>query len=488
MKGYEIERKYLLRPCSPKRFLHKLGLTYRKYFIQQYYLPEQNGIYIRYRRKDDAYFKTVKSGEGMVREESEHPVEREEFEAQLKRHTGAIIEKERFVFVYHGLTYEMDRFLGVLAGLCYLEIEFDEVEGAEHFVLPEIFSPLLLAEVTSDKRFNNASLSKTAIIPSLDTHLEVLIKRVTHAITAEESGARSAIVPFESTGVAIHAVLQDLSATLEKRAGVLARKSDDSNTLHQFRVSLRKIRSLLALFKSCFLPQWYQLHQRNLSYLIAQTNSKRDIDVLLERMPRYRSLLPQKFHKGLAPLRKLLLKKQESLVLRIQFLTQSELLPYEVASLIRPKLLDKEVAQPIVITAMHILDEQTGKIIKKGKRLNAKSEEEAYHKLRIQFKKIRYFIEAMKPLIEIEKYKKAQKKIKEMQIILGDFHDYQMQKSLLITLTDDPMLQTKKARKTIKKLLQLIEALEEKQERRFRKKFKKIRACEKVFGRLFEIG
>ena len=488
MKGYEIERKYLLRPCSPRRLLRKLGLTYRKYFIQQYYLPVKNGVYIRYRRKDDAYFKTVKSGEGMVRKESEHQVNREEFETHLKSHVGAIIEKERFVFVYRDLTYEMDRFHGALAGLCYLEIEFDEVESAERFVLPEIFSPLLLAEVTNDKRFNNASLSKMAAIPSLDTDLEVLVKRVTRAITPEESGAGGIIVPFESSGVAIRAVLQDLAATLEKRAGVLARKSDDPDALHQFRVTLRKIRSLLALFKSCFSSQWYRLHQRNLSYLITQTNSKRDIDVLLGKIPYYRSLLPQKFHKGLALLHKLLLKKQESLTLRIHSLTQSELLPYEVASLARPKLFGKEAVQPIVITAIHILDERTEKIIKKGKRLNAKSGEEAYHKLRIQFKKIRYFIEALKPLIEVEKYKKAQKKIKEIQIILGDFHDYQMQRLLLATLADDPMLQTKKARRTIKKLLQLIESLERKQERRFRKKFKKIRAYEKAFRRLFELG
>ena len=488
MRGYEIERKYLLRPCSPRRFLRKLGLTYRKYFIQQYYLPEQNGIYIRYRRKDDTYFKTVKSGEGMVRKESEYQVERGEFEGQMHRHTGAIIEKERFVFVYRGLTYEMDHFRGELTGLCYLEIEFDEVERAERFVLPEIFSPLLLAEVTNDKRFNNASLSKTAAIPSLDTGLDLLVKKVSSTITPNKRGGKSAIVPFESSGIAIGIILQDLADTLERRAGALAGKSDDSEMLHQFRVTLRKIRSLLALFKNCFSPQWYQLHQRNLSYLIMQTNQKRDIDVLLENIPHYRSLLPQKFHKGLVPLHKLLLKKQTSLALRIYALAQSELLPYEVASLARPKLLSKEALQPIVITAIHILDERIEKIIKKGERVNAKSREEAYHRLRIQFKKIRYFIEALKPLVEAEKYKKAQKKIKDMQIILGHFHDYQTQRSLLLSLADDPKLRTKKRRKTMKKLLQLIEALEEKQERRFRKKFKKIKACKKSFRRLFEVG
>jgi len=220
----------------------------------------------------------------MVREEHEYQVEKEEFEAQLKKRLGAIIEKERFVFDYRGVTYEMDRFTGELTGLCYLEIEFSDLKSAEQFVLPDIFSSLVMAEVTYDKRFNNASLSKAAVIPSLDTGLEALVKRVTRTITPGEFGARNTIVPFESSGVVICAVLQDLTTIFEKRTGAILRRSDDPHALHQFRVALRKIKSLLALFKKFFPPPWYQLHQRNLSYLIAQTNTKRDTDVLLEKM------------------------------------------------------------------------------------------------------------------------------------------------------------------------------------------------------------
>ena len=100
MKEFEIERKFLLKPCSPKRFLYSAGLEYRKYFMQQYYLPEQEEGYIRYRRRDEEFFKTIKSGEGMVRKESEHLVSKEEFDSHLESHIGKVIEKERFVFLY----------------------------------------------------------------------------------------------------------------------------------------------------------------------------------------------------------------------------------------------------------------------------------------------------------------------------------------------------------------------------------------------------
>ena len=132
MKGLEIERKYLLKPCSPKRFLHSVGSGVSQVFYAAV-LSSRAG---RRGMSDIAggiskFFKTIKSGEGMVREESEYLVTKEEFDKHLEDHVGKIIEKERFVFAHKGLTYELDRFFGPLKGLCYLEIEFDDEEAAE---------------------------------------------------------------------------------------------------------------------------------------------------------------------------------------------------------------------------------------------------------------------------------------------------------------------------------------------------------------------
>ena len=481
MKGLEIERKFLLRPCSPKHFLHAMGLDYRKYRLQQYYLPEQNGEYIRYRRKNNLYLKTVKSGEGMVRSEHEYPVSKKEFESHIKEHIGKIIEKERFVFRYGGKIYEMDRFRASLEGLCYLEIEFDSREEAERFVLPEIFSHLVLAEVTEESRFNNSSLCSSTFIPSLERKPESSLRN------RGDTGSQTAFGPFDSTVVAIEAILQNLAQRMEKsRKLLLKNEGDRAEALHQFRVSLRKARSILSLFKPLFLPHWYQLHTRNLSLLMAQTNAKRDIDVLLEKLPHYQSLLPKKLRKGVAPLRTLLYQKREEQGAWIVSLAHSELLKYEISTLARPHFSSASGVQPIVITAMQTVRRRIERIIAKGKKLHRHSGERAYHKLRIQFKKIRYFIEAMKPLIEREKYKKVLKIIKKMQVILGDFHDYQVQRSLLLSLEAHPFVQKKKTRRAIRKLTREIEKLEMAEEARFRKKIGKFSARKKDFKQLFE--
>ena len=172
-------------------------------------------------------------------------------------------------------------------------------------------------------------------------------------------------------------------------------------------------------------------------------------------------------------------------------LGENELLQYEIASMMKPRIqqfFSEEVTtQPIVISAMQIVDRQTEKIVKKGKRLDSHSEEKAYHKLRIQYKKLRYFIEAMQSLIEREEYKEVMKLIKKMQAILGEFHDYQVQRTLLLALGTDRRLQKKKTKKTITLLIKKIVKLEEQQEKKFRKKFTIMEKCEKRLRRLFEV-
>ena len=495
MKELEIERKYLLRPCSPKRFLHAISLSYRRHSIMQYYLPPKEGEYVRYRKRDREFFKTIKRGEGLVREEYEDSVSKKEFESHLAGYAGNVIEKDRYVFTYEDVTYEMDRFHNTLDGLCYLEIEFEDEITARAFVLPDIFSSLYLAEVTEDKRFNNSSICKSATIPVLDSDLEVLVKKVTHLLSPEENSRKKdeglSLEPFECSSVAIQAIFRDLSHRLEGERKRLLANAEDPEILHQFRIVIRKIKSVMKAFRIFFQPDWFALHQRNLSLLLAQTNANRDMDVLLEKIPFYRSLLPAKRQKSLASLEQLLLEKKEASGREMFSLGENELLRYEIASMMKPRMQqffnEKMTTQPIVISAIQSVRKQTESIIKKGKKLDDHSGEKAYHKLRIQYKKLRYCIEAVRPLVKKEKYREVMKLIKEMQAILGEFHDYQVQRTLLSALGDNKALQNKKTKKAMNLLLEEIVKLEEKQEEKFRKKFVKMELYEKKLRRLFEV-
>jgi len=494
VKGLEIEKKYLLRPCSPKIFLDSLGLTYRKYMIAQYYLPPKSGELVRYRKRDREYFKTIKSGEGLVRQEYEVRVEKEEFDRNVSFRSGKIIKKQRFVFVYQERVYEMDRFRKALDGLCYLEIEFDGESEARNFELPEIFSPLLLAEVTADKRFSNASISMCSALPSLDTDLQIFAKRVTFSLASkEDSGKKSSLLmfaPYESSVVAIQAIFEVQASGLEQQRLLLGRLPGKASVLHGFRIAIRKLKSSLDAYEDFLLPEWYALHRRNLSLLIAQTNTYRDRDVLLRKIPYYRKRLPGKNAKGMDLLEKYLVEEKVISDTHIQTLSRSELLFYEITSLQRPRLKSchsgERIVQPIVMTAREVVEDAVDRLEKKEKRLSARLEDISWHQLRIRYKRVRYTIEALASLIASPTYDRVMKQIKKRQSLLGDLQDYVMQSALLHSLLQEPKLQSKAVQKTLKRLLTEIDQLKQKQKVLCKRKCIREKKDKKWVKKLFE--
>jgi CYTH domain-containing protein len=63
-----------------------------------------------------------------------------------------LIEKHRYHLEYHGLTWEVDEFLGDNAGLIVAEVEL------EHPQQPFDRPPWIGTEVTDDPRYYNANL------------------------------------------------------------------------------------------------------------------------------------------------------------------------------------------------------------------------------------------------------------------------------------------------------------------------------------------
>lgn len=475
MKDVEIERKFLLRPCLPKHFLEAKGIKYRRFVLQQYYLAPANGEYIRYRRSDNHFYKTIKNGEGIVREEREYPVDMEEFETHLPSHTGKIIKKKRYVFDYKNVTYEMDRFRKSLNGLCFLEVEFDDLDSAMAYRLPDIFSHLLIAEVTDDARFNNASLSKSAFIPSL--HFD-------------QNNLFDFASPFESTHLAVEKMLAALMEKVEQNRTLLCSKNS-AEALHRFRVSIRKLRSFLSLFKECFVSEWIEQQRKNLSELMTQTNTKRDIDVLLGRMNNYKSHIPKTLRKDSVAVEALIREELEKIDNSLDGFAESQMLIEQISEMKRPQILEfspnERVSQPIIITAIEILRNLIDKITKKGERIQNASQTEVavYHNLRIEFKNLRYFIEIMKPFIQQNRYDETIDMFKGIQDVLGDFHDYSIQHTRFVSMLQEASLQDSDRRKTIELFLAEVHERERHQEVLFAEEFRRFLKLKKRIKQLF---
>jgi len=142
----EIERKFLV---TGDAWRQGASSNYR-----QGYLSIAKERTVRVRLAGDAARLTVKGiTENATRAEYEYPIPVADAEAMLDNLClRPLIEKRRYLVEYHGMTWEVDEFLGDNAGLVVAEIELEHPQQA--FDKPDWIG----AEVTDDPRYYNANL------------------------------------------------------------------------------------------------------------------------------------------------------------------------------------------------------------------------------------------------------------------------------------------------------------------------------------------
>lgn len=146
----EIERKFTIRE------LPDLSQYKFKEIIQGYLCTDP---VVRVRKSDDRYYMTYKGRGFLEREEYNLPLNEEAFEHLIAKADGIVISKKRYLIPYLSHTIELDIFQGDLAPLTFAEVEFDTVEEANNFLVPDWFDK----DVTEDPAYANANISKRNI-------------------------------------------------------------------------------------------------------------------------------------------------------------------------------------------------------------------------------------------------------------------------------------------------------------------------------------
>ncbi|MGF1620381.1 MAG: CYTH domain-containing protein [Rhodomicrobiaceae bacterium] len=145
----EIERRFLVVNSSWRE-----SAEAPRQFRQAYLaLTGQASIRIRIVEKAEAYM-TIKSAQAEIeRLEFEYSIPVEDAETLMEMRSGNMIEKQRHIVSCGNARWEIDVFSGVLAGLVIAEIELPDRDM--QFSRPD----WLGAEITTDKRYSNASLA-----------------------------------------------------------------------------------------------------------------------------------------------------------------------------------------------------------------------------------------------------------------------------------------------------------------------------------------
>jgi CYTH domain-containing protein len=146
----EIERKFLVAERPDLSGADKAVVR------QGYLTAPDDSTELRLRQKNDRYFLTLKGAGSLVRVEREAKITAEQFETFWPETEGRRVEKERHTGkLPDGRVFELDIFLGNLAPLRLVEVEFDTEAEAQAYTPPDWFG----TDVTADKRYKNKMMA-----------------------------------------------------------------------------------------------------------------------------------------------------------------------------------------------------------------------------------------------------------------------------------------------------------------------------------------
>ena len=416
----EIERKYLLKD-SILSLTKEHGL--QKHKISQFYTTITPAKGVRYRQMDDRYFKTVKYGSGASREEIEVEISETKFQKKLQDRIKTPIRKNRYMFDFHGKEYSIDLFKKDLKGFYILEIEFLSMKDLEAFKLPDILAKHVIKDVSFDESFRNKNIVLDGRPPS-SYDLHAILKALnTKSIEELDTYFIPNLIPVDALRVILYKFSLSILTYKERLI-----THDDTEDLHQFRINIRKSRAFLKEFGFLIPKKHLKYFNEHLADFATQTNQKRDLDVIKERLGEL-----DKDHKMI---KKDIKEKRKAEQRHIQkmlkgktfkdfFYTYQDILTGETL------LTEDNTTSSIENTAKQVILYLHHKIIKKIDALEKDFTVDKLHKIRISLKKLRYLLEEFQHIFGEEKIEKMIEKGKELQTLLGDFNDAVSQKRLI---------------------------------------------------------
>lgn len=233
----------------------------------------------------------------------------------------------------------------------------------------------------------------------------------------------------------------------------------DPEYTHQYRVTLRRIRSLCVLLRE-LIPHFEQrILKPHLKIMMKKTNKLRDLDVFILDKSQYIEMLPN--HKpSLEQLFGFIESERAYEQAKVaRWLATQEYTMH--CTLVRNSLLrstqhervDNNV--PALLFASQKVSEQFKKVDKARCKISDKSCDSVIHSMRIKCKALRYLLEGFSALYPSPQHKNNVKQLKLLQDKLGDFNDTSSQIEFFTQLKEAVNL-NKKDRKTLKTLLNVL--------------------------------
>ncbi len=244
------------------------------------------------------------------------------------------------------------------------------------------------------------------------------------------------LVPEDSIKLSATTIIRTyIDVARQNETGLVA--DYDTEFLHDFRVSFRKVRSVLSLFKGVYGAEQTEQLKREFADLMRETNRLRDLDVYLLSRNDYFQLIPQSSHKGLKIMFGVISKKREDehkkvcKMIRGKFYHQSIDRWVGLFADVDNMTTGSDALKSSNSYVSRLISRRYRKVCKIARTIDETTADEVVHELRIHCKKLRYLMEFALPLFSKKKVKFLLKSLKVLQENLGRFNDYSVQQTSL---------------------------------------------------------
>lgn len=212
----------------------------------------------------------------------------------------------------------------------------------------------------------------------------------------------------------------------------------DTEFLHDYRICLRKIRSVLTLVKEVYPAEGTLRMRKILGDLARQTNLLRDLDVYLLDRDEYLGLLPPEFRPSLQGMFEDFSAERKVEVRRVISKMRSPAsgkLLREIEEYFSLEILHEPSSAanlPVGQLAFRCIHKHFRKIRKIAAEIGADTPDEVVHQLRIECKKLRYLTEFFSEIIPKEEGDDMKTLLRGLQNQLGKFNDASVQQTSLL--------------------------------------------------------
>ncbi len=255
----------------------------------------------------------------------------------------------------------------------------------------------------------------------------------------------------------------------------------DSECLHDFRVAVRHIRSLLAQSRGVIDQERRERAKVFFARLNRVTTPQRDFDVMLLNFDFYRSLLPAHMREHLEPVHDFVLDRRRAAaqvtVRAVQAASYQSFISnwqrYLEADTPR-RVTQKNAVKPVKELADARIWKAYKRVINDGGDIDDDAPAESLHNLRKRCKNLRYLIEFFASLYPAKKVKRILTLLKGLQDHLGAFQDLHVHIDLISGVQGELAERGLLSRPVDDAMTHVVKALSDRQaeyRRQFRKRF-----------------